>query len=322
MRRSLLALAVGVQLALASLVALAPSMALAAAPECRVENLSSHQAFDSKGWQTPLQDAVDAATSGSTVVVMGHCHGSVAVSKSLTIVGKPLKKEPTPTLDADRCGSVVAVSSARVTLTGLTIVNGQSDCGNTPAGGGVLNQQGTVTIVDSTLTNNRAAGVINLDGDVTIVGSHIVPNFGFTGGGGIATSGGSLTVRSSVIERNSAIVGAGVFADGPAVSIASSVIRLNAAQDRGGGVATTGPVTLAGTSVTSNSAGIGGGIWSAGSVALTGSTSIGSNTARIAGGGMATTNFNVSLIGWTGSIAGNSPDDCDPGWTIGTVTCD
>jgi len=80
---------------------------------------------------------------------------------------------------------------AMLTITDSTITNNSSDYGS---GGGILNQEGTLTITSSAITNNTVTGteedgglgggIYNVDGEVTLTDSTISGNSsGFSGGG-------------------------------------------------------------------------------------------------------------------------------------------
>jgi hypothetical protein len=116
---------------------------------------------------------------------------------------------------------------------------GPSDC-SFAAGGGIFND-GTLTLVNTRVTDNQAGE----PGSVTVVAS----------AGGIATSGGVLTLRHSFVTGNRATAtppygaaadGGGIVANGP-VTIEDSVLSGNSAQ-LSSTIATNdfGPVAIAG----------------------------------------------------------------------------
>jgi len=76
--------------------------------------------------------------------------------------------------------------------------------------------------------------------------------------------------------------------------------------------------------VSGNTAGSsGGGIFNSSSatLTLTGATDIQTNTARSSGGGIANIGSVTAAADWTGSVSGNSPDNCEPTLILGGTTC-
>ncbi len=141
-------------------------------------------------------------------------------------------------------------------------------------GGGILNDGGTVTLADSTVTLSSAAG--EEPGE---------------GGGGIYHDGGLLTLTNSIITGNFAIAGLG----------------------NGGGilVGPTGELSMTGGSISGNQAArAGGGIENNGgtvtldSVVLGGATAIEGNSAGINGGGLHTSGEGTVTI-TAGSVSNN-----------------
>lgn len=163
-------------------------------------------------------------------------------------------------------------STALVTLRGLTILNGRADGRNNHfggdirnagqlslvevtvadgvanSGGGLANVGGTVTIRDSTFTNNRAPADTGAGGD-----AGAILNFGEP------TNPASLTIETSTISTNIARLTGGIFSynnAGNTVVIKNSTIALNQSGTRGGGGGLgvgAGTATLENTIVSNNS---------------------------------------------------------------------
>ena len=132
-----------------------------------------------------------------------------------------------------------------VTISGLTITGGK-----TIGGAGIYNEQGTLTLNNSTITNNFGvyglAGGISNAGTLTINNSVISNNISdddFSGaygakGGGIG-NGGTLTINNSTISGNQAIscctatTGGGIYNGGTA-TIKNSTIANNQAYQGSG----------------------------------------------------------------------------------------
>src|SRR5947209_7059304 len=90
-----------------------------------------------------LQDAINAASLGSTINVSGTCTGTFFISQDLTLVGPAV-------LDGGGSGTVLHVDSgAAVTVTALTIQHGAGSGFEEVAGG--ISNDGTLTLNSSTV---------------------------------------------------------------------------------------------------------------------------------------------------------------------------
>ncbi|HEY3941202.1 MAG TPA: putative Ig domain-containing protein [Acidimicrobiales bacterium] len=160
--------------------------------------------------------ALAVASSGDTIETSGTIDDNVTVSTSVTIAQLP---GAAPTIvDGGGLSSVFVVDlGAALSLEGITVENG-----NNFEGGGIDNDSGTVTVVDSTITDNTTlvgmglgGGLFNNGGTVSVSNSTIAGNSAPDGyGGGIFDDGGTMTVADSTISGNSAHQGAALVADG------------------------------------------------------------------------------------------------------------
>lgn len=133
--------------------------------------------------------------------------------------------------------------SGNLTLESLTLSNGH---GGTIGGGAMLVESGTATLIDTTVTLNRAhvgvaslgGGVLNLGGDLTVESSLFSDNRLFdddwgtiyeSSGGAIAVIDGNVVVRDSGLIGNRAGVVGGVHSagTGSTVTIERTVIANN-----------------------------------------------------------------------------------------------
>jgi CSLREA domain-containing protein len=108
-------------------------------------------------------------------------------------------------------------------LQGVTIENSNSDLG-----GGILNQ-GTLTVINSTIDSNTAqsgGGIATLGGSTALVNSTVFGNRATDDGGGIYVGDGSVNLRSVTVSNNETFNGDGagifIFSSGPA---SSAVLR-------------------------------------------------------------------------------------------------
>ena len=185
------------------------------------------------------------AASGDTITLTGLSgvitltSGQLSISKDLAIEG------PGPTalsIDGNASSRIFSISGATVSISGLTITNGNNS--------GIYNNDGILTLTNSAVSGNTAnqgAGIYNNVGTVIVTDSIVSGNTANNGGGGIFSPHGTLTLNNSTVRGNSESVGGG------------------------GGITSwlDGTVTLNNSTVTENSSGVGGGIYFYGSGSLT-----------------------------------------------------
>jgi len=153
---------------------------------------------------------------------------------SLTIAGAGAS---TTAVNGGKLGTVLTVSSGTVTISGLTIENGDSS----GFGGGISNDGGTVSVIDSTLSGNSAAesgGGIWNDTTMTVTDSTLSGNTAASAGGGIS-NGGPMTVTDSTLWDNSASAGGGGIVNAGTLYVTGSTLSDNTAAGNGGGINST-----------------------------------------------------------------------------------
>ncbi|MGH2668516.1 MAG: choice-of-anchor Q domain-containing protein, partial [bacterium] len=188
-------------------------------------------------------------------------NGLPVVSSAIVIDGNGSTIARDPTATPFRIFKIG--SNGDLTLHETTITGGRTNGGEfaTP-GGGILND-GTLTLIDSTVSHNsndQDGGGLRNTGSVTIANSTISGNsVGVYGSGGGVSNSGTLTLANSTVSGNSAVSsngsGGGVHNTGTMV-VTNSTISANSAVARGGGLynGQYGNVTLLQTSVSGNSA--------------------------------------------------------------------
>ncbi|MBD1935844.1 Calx-beta domain-containing protein [Microcoleus sp. FACHB-68] len=164
--------------------------------------------------------------------------------------------------------NIFTVNSGKsATFNGLTIANGFAS-----QGGGILNNGGTVSVINSAISNNRArdagGGIYNSGGTVNITNSTISGNNAYNGsvevtssdGGGIYNANGIINLTNSTVSGNQAIgsgggttYGGGILNTGGIVSMINSTIASNSA-DFGGGISNGGTVNAKNTIIAGNTA--------------------------------------------------------------------
>jgi hypothetical protein len=153
-----------------------------------------------------------------------------------------------------------------------------------------------------------AGGVAVTGGTVTIVGSEISANTadsdtdGVGDGGGVHVAGGTVTINDSMIDQgNSAFSGGGIHHEGGTLNINDSTIADNVAAALGGGInSTTGTLVVNRSTIARNEAVAAGGILSGAAATVTNSTISGNSAVNI--GGVATTAGTLSLVASTVSF--------------------
>jgi len=225
------------------------------------------------------------------------------------------------------------VGGAIYTLEGLTLRNTVLTGNQASSGGAIYAYAGSVTVIDSTLTENQASGsggAIYADSEgfpvrVTIQGSTLSRNTAGGSGGAIGTEGESnpntLQIENSVLSDNTAGgAGGAIFTTRADVAILDSTLSGNTAQTAGGGAAyfvgggeVSRTLRIERTTIANNQAVYAGGIAAfSGDVIVTHSTISGNQATRDGGfqggGGAAflsntTTTIENSTIAYNSAIA-------------------
>jgi hypothetical protein len=145
--------------------------------------------------------------------------------------------------------SIFTVTSGSVvSISGITISNGNTTLPGGGEGGGISNFRGTLTITGSTISGNSATteggGIANIQGTLTVTGSTISDNSAFEGGGIYSDtnlSGQTTTITNSTISGNTARLagdGGGVRNfEGLTVIEFSTITNNTAPNSEGSGVA-------------------------------------------------------------------------------------
>jgi uncharacterized repeat protein (TIGR01451 family)/CSLREA domain-containing protein len=262
---------------------------------------------------SPGGDTIDLSSLSGTITLGSNLP---TISDDLTISGPGAS---TLTINASGQDYVISVDAVRATIAGLTLtgasvegglvntgtvtvenssVDGNSQSAGFSFGGGISNDGGTLTVLDSTISNNRSldslfngfgfGGGITNNGGTTKIARSVVAGNSARFGGGIENRG-TLTVESSTISGNSTSNDSGGIRNEGTGTIERSTISGNSAGiDFGGGITNGGTLTVENSTISGNtvlSSGSGGGIWSGQSAVLTVvSSTISLNSALIAGG--------------------------------------
>jgi hypothetical protein len=203
---------------------------------CLVSNERTHRVSNS------LQQAVDAAAAGDTLLVKGTCVGASQIDKDLTLQGVSTKQFGAATLDggsgSDRALFIGAVDRLTVAIDGLTITHGGS--------GGILADGlvgSTVSLTHTTVSDNNGSGIEGDFSTVTLTDSTVSGNAGY-GIVGDRVSFGLL--RTDVTDNG----GFGIGCGNCFVSVADSTVSGNGLGGIGSG--SNGNVDVSGSTVSDN----------------------------------------------------------------------
>ena len=212
-----------------------------------------------------LREAINAANAlaGANTIAFS-ISGPISLAGSqlpnITAAGGALTIDGTGhavTISGNHAVRVVQVAAgASLTLNHLTIANGS----NPGATGGGIDNSGTLTITNSTLSGNSAdwGGGIYNRGTLIIASSTFSGNSATTGlaaGGGIFSSR-TLTVTNSTFSGNSGDYGGSIYNHMGTSSITNSTFSGNSAAVMVGGIQNnSGTVTLRNTIVANNTGG-------------------------------------------------------------------
>ena len=204
--------------------------------------------FGDTGGPGQLRTLIAAAGAGDTIVIpagtitlapdSGGASG-IQVTQSLVIEGAGANLTA---LDGGGASRVFWVASGNVTISGVTIRNG-----NSAARGGAMYtlESSTVTLANSTISGNSSCAII-ASGPLTVTNSTVSGNVGC----GILAVG-SLTVTGSTVSGNS-LEGIAAESSTAPTTITNSTISRNARSGISTTQSTPGPVTLTNTIVADN----------------------------------------------------------------------
>jgi CSLREA domain-containing protein len=172
-----------------------------------------------------------------------------------------------------------------LTLNNVTVSDNNGDDGS-----GIDNNDGTLTVNNSTFSNNATdtsddGGAIRSSGTLVVTNSIFTNNSADVEGGAIAVTGGSATISGSTFTGNDALTG-GAISFGGNGTVTNSTFSGNTAIDFGGAIYNESvSLWIEGSTLNGNSADDGGGLFNADSTDIS-NTTISGNTADFDGGGV------------------------------------
>ncbi|MBL8045774.1 MAG: CSLREA domain-containing protein [Anaerolineales bacterium] len=190
--------------------------------------------------------------------------GDLDITQAVNIFGEGVSETILNNLNLDRVFDLNMAGA--VHISGLTIQNGSA---GTQAGGGIRNIASQLTLSDSRVTANRSdeqgGGVYVTLGTLALVNSRIDQNTS-ANGGGISLAYSTGIIAESLIESNLTLnldlnfdgVGGGIAASGGPLTIRNSTISHNFAARHGGGIYSTFYLYLYNVTIAENLAHVGG----------------------------------------------------------------
>jgi len=263
-----------------------------------------------------LIDANDGDTINFAVTgTIGLTSDELLVNKSVTISGPGTD---VLAINGNATYRVFHIAPSKiVTISELTITNGNASNEPVPDGGGIYNDHATLTLGNCTITNNvafRDGGGVHNAGAATLTLNDCVINGNVTGndGGGICNDGTGgaaiMGITNSTVSSNSATHGAGICNDGrmkgaTLLQINNTTFNDNSAGDDAGAILniadTKGTATLSNCTISGNSA-----------------QSFGGGINNLAGLTVSNTTFSGNSASFGGSIAIGNPVTVSIGDTV------
>jgi predicted outer membrane repeat protein len=197
------------------------------------------------------------ASSGDTIEFSYPClSGSPITLASVIDIAKPLTIfSASPEFDfvsGNNSTGVFEINSGiNASISGLTI-----EAGKTAGDGAGIDNEGTLTLSDSTVTRNGAVGV---GGGIQNLGTMIVSDSTLSdnhaNGGGAIYNDGTLTISNSTLSDNSAEDAGGAIYSSSTLTVSNSTLSGNNAYADGGGIDNGGPLSLTADILDNNAGG-------------------------------------------------------------------
>ncbi len=212
-------------------------------------------------WGGAIQDMIDNAADGGAVTIgAGTFSETLTVNKNLTIKGSSGTETILQPGAAEQRVITVAAGKS-LSLQDLTVTGGQTPSGG--VGGGVLLQDGGLTLLRVRITNNSAdyGGGVNVNNGLTVTGTQFVENAAGDSGGALTrwNKGYTILISGAVFQNNTSESKGGAALVNSSLNLADSTLSGNMVQSggqntSGGGIYTTSPVTVTGCTFTGNQA--------------------------------------------------------------------
>ena len=197
-----------------------------------------------------IQDAIDNASSGDTIIVKAGTY-----FETIDFIGKAIHLKSDSgsdctTIDGSQAGSVVTFQNGESTdslIEGFTIRNGSGTLkpsDNDYFGGGIRCDLSSPVIMDNIIENNSVmggngggsgGGIYCWASSATIIGNTIRGNWAFSGGA-VGCASGSPTVLENIMKDNNSFYGGAITVALNSAVIEKNIIIDNTANYCGGGI--------------------------------------------------------------------------------------
>lgn len=188
-------------------------------------------------------------------------------------------------------------NTGNLTVRNISLGNGCADGIGLEAHGGAIFNRGTLTVSNSTFSDNQASifggGLYNYTSSTVtkIEDCTFYYNSSLYGGGGIYNQGTLTLFHNNIFTENSSFIGGGIYNEGTLTTFTNSTIYENWAINGGGGIYNSATLTkIADSTFSGNVAGdlFGGGIYNYSKIGMITDSSFSSNSAGDSGGGIYT----------------------------------
>ena len=298
-----------------------------------VNGLSGNDANDGYTPDTAkltIRNATGTVSSNGVITIAdgvytGTANTDIIIERNMTIQGQSQAGTIIYGTGTSRIFSIP--NGINVTLSNLTIINGNSTnggaiynngiltvtdttflCNQATGYGGAIYNHHKLTVTDCTFTSNNAGngGAILNGGASTVTGCTFTSNIATQNDGGAITTDGTLNLIGSTFTSNIATRHGGAIFNYDTLNVTSSNFNSNTAADNGGAIFNQGRSTVTSSNFISNiAANNGGAIFNQGTSTVTDSAFTGNNALSFDGSGGAIYN-DRNLIVNSGTFTSNS----------------
>ena len=204
------------------------------------------------GPKLTVKNATGTVSSEGTVHIAPgtYTENGIIISNSMTIIGNTQKNT---IINGNGTDTIFYIEPGfNISIINLTLTQGQ----NTDANGGAINNQGTLTITNSTLNNNTAksGGAIYNQGTLTLKNRKFANNTANNFGGAMYGDG-SYTITNCTFNNNQALWdGGAIYSYYGTLNINQSNFTGNIAHGLGGAIVSCNYINLTNSTLTGNNA--------------------------------------------------------------------
>ena len=204
------------------------------------------------GPKLTVENATGTVSSDGTVHIAPgtYTENGITLSNSMTIIGNT---QQNTIINGNNSGTIFFIEPGlNVSIINLTLTQGQNSYND----GGAINNQGTLTITNSTLNNNLAAsgGAIYNQGTLTVSNSKFTNNTANHFGGAMYGDG-AYTVTNCTFNNNQALSdGGAIYSYYGELTINRSNFTGNIAHGLGGAIVSCNYINLTNSTLNGNSA--------------------------------------------------------------------